>query len=101
MYKAVSIERVASSMFVLGATPGLPQRPRSRSEVSLSRHADLPNISSQATVGRNAQFNNLTVRDREQLGGIEYRSLKLLLKIVTGNKVPSPCQPYPGGADKG
>lgn len=43
----------------------------------------LPNISSQATQGRNSQFYNLTAEDQEKLGGIEYRSLKLLLKIVT------------------
>lgn len=43
----------------------------------------MPNISSQATIGRNSQFYDLTAEDRERLGGIEYRSLKLLLKIVT------------------
>lgn len=43
----------------------------------------MPNISSQATQGRNSQFYHLTAEDRERLGGIEYRSLKLLLKIVT------------------
>ena len=41
-------------------------------------------LSRQATIGRNSQFRNLTSEDKEQLGGIEYRSLKLLLKIVTG-----------------
>jgi hypothetical protein len=45
---------------------------------------DLPELSSHATIGRNSQFHNLTDEDRETLGGIEYRSLKLLLKIVTG-----------------
>ncbi|KAF7586671.1 low affinity potassium transporter [Aspergillus hancockii] len=34
--------------------------------------------------GRNSQFHNLSAKDREILGGIEYRSLKLLLKIVVG-----------------
>jgi hypothetical protein len=43
---------------------------------------------SQATLGKNAQFHNLTACDREQLGGIEHRSLKLLLKIVTGKYDP-------------
>ncbi|CAI7627704.1 unnamed protein product [Penicillium crustosum] len=35
-------------------------------------------------MGRNSQFHNLSAKDRETLGGIEYRSLKLLLKIVVG-----------------
>ena len=41
--------------------------------LSLSRHA---------TIGRNGEFQNLTKEDRERLSGIEYQSLKLLLKIV-------------------
>lgn len=51
-----------------------------------------PFLSRQATVGRNSQFRNLTPEDRETLGGIEYRSLKLLLKIVVcewrGTSIP-------------
>lgn len=35
-------------------------------------------------MGRNSQFHNLTAKDREELGGIEYRSLKLLLKVLLG-----------------
>ncbi|KAF2247945.1 potassium transporter [Trematosphaeria pertusa] len=79
--EATSIERVASSVFVLGATPS-HERPRSQSRSSQQRHPDMPYLSSQATIGRNSQFTNLTAHDREKLGGIEYRSLKLLLKIV-------------------
>jgi hypothetical protein len=45
-------------------------------------------LSSQATIGRNSQFQNLTKEDRELLGGLEYRALKLLLKIVVGNISP-------------
>ncbi|VUC24994.1 unnamed protein product [Clonostachys rosea] len=37
-----------------------------------------------ATIGRNSEFTNMTRSDWEKLGGIEYRSLKLLLKIVVG-----------------
>lgn len=48
------------------------------------KQLDLPEFSSQATMGRNSQFYNLSTEDRDRLGGIEYRSLKLLLKIVTG-----------------
>ncbi|KAB2568855.1 Potassium transport protein 1 [Lasiodiplodia theobromae] len=82
---ARSIERVASSMFVLGADPS-PQRPSmSRRSMSISRTStDAPYLSKQVTIGRNSEFYNLTAEDRERLGGIEYRSLKLLLKIVVG-----------------
>ena len=45
---------------------------------------DMPYLSSSATIGRNSQFYNLTRQDRNELGGIEYRSLKLLLKVVFG-----------------
>jgi hypothetical protein len=44
----------------------------------------MPQLSSQVTIGRNSQFQNLTKEDRELLGGMEYRALKLLLKIVVG-----------------
>lgn len=72
-------------MFSVGGFSG-----PSRSQVSLSgkkrklKQLALPNMSSQATESRNSQFHNLTSEDRERLGGIEYRSLKLLLKIVIG-----------------
>ncbi|GAB1313193.1 Potassium transport protein [Madurella fahalii] len=75
-----SVDRMATSMFIIG-----PSRTRSADKSSPPpRHADLPYLSKHATVGRNSAFHNLTARDREQLGGIEYRSLKLLLKIVIG-----------------
>ena len=82
---APPLEGFASSMFVFGATPSHPERPQLRSQVPLSEHLDQPHLSSQATLGRNSQFLNLTPQDREKLGGIEYRSLKLLLNIVVGN----------------
>lgn len=84
---AKSMERVAgvaASVLVMGSqtTP-----PRPRSVVSTTNHQlalnEVPFLSRQATIGRNSQFHNLTERDREVLGGIEYRSLILLLKIVT------------------
>ncbi|PWY95236.1 cation transporter [Aspergillus sclerotioniger CBS 115572] len=77
-------ERVASSLFVLGRHPSRAREPSLRPAISLSKDANLPELSAQATLGRNSQFYNLTVADRERLGGIEYRSLKLLLKIVIG-----------------
>lgn len=43
-----------------------------------------PYFSWQATIGRNSAFVNLTASQREELGGIEYRALKLLAKILIG-----------------
>ncbi|KAL1849940.1 hypothetical protein Daus18300_013074 [Diaporthe australafricana] len=34
-------------------------------------------------VGRNGQFHNLTAKEREYLGGVEYRAIKLLIATVT------------------
>ncbi|KAH9225950.1 hypothetical protein K456DRAFT_1755055 [Colletotrichum gloeosporioides 23] len=84
MRAARSMEKVASSVLVLGHSKSLDRESR-RSDLSTRprppRTADLPYLSRQVTVGRNSQFFHLTERDRELLGGIEYRSLKLLLKI--------------------
>ncbi|KAK2925597.1 Potassium/sodium transporter Trk/HKT [Fusarium oxysporum f. sp. vasinfectum] len=73
---------VAASFLALGSQTA-PQ-PRVISSDSNRQPAinDVPFLSRQATLGRNSQFKNLTSHDREILGGIEYRSLKLLLKIV-------------------
>ncbi|KAJ5624106.1 hypothetical protein N7510_000415 [Penicillium lagena] len=81
----LTLERAASMMFVLGITRSRSQIPRPRSShgISRSRTSYLPILSAQATLDRNSQFYRLTDEDREKLGGIEYRSLKLLLKIVT------------------
>lgn len=70
--------RVGGSLEPGGGQGSLPGRERKAKQLAL------PNISSQATQSRNSQFHNLTAEDRERLGGIEYRSLKLLLKIVIG-----------------
>lgn len=78
------MERVAdaaTSVFVIGRTP-TGSRP-ARSLTNLRAAADeMPYLSRRATVGRNSRFYNLTSQDREELGGIEYRSLQLLLKVV-------------------
>jgi hypothetical protein len=79
----LSIERVASSVFVLGSAAKRNEPSRRSQSVSQS---DLPYLSRQATMGRNSQFHNLTAEDRELLGGIEYRALKLLLKIIIGKQ---------------
>lgn len=75
---------VVSSMFVLGCSQSHPLKKRRASTNSQSHSSQLPYLSPQVTVGRNSQYRNLTVEDPEVLGGIEYRSLKLLLKIVLG-----------------
>ena len=43
-----------------------------------------PYLSYEPTVGRNSTFVNLTEEQREELGGIEYRSLKTLAYILIG-----------------
>ncbi|OAQ60915.1 cation transport protein domain-containing protein [Pochonia chlamydosporia 170] len=76
---------VASSIFVLGSDPTRRRRNSASTSVSLQRETDTKNmfaLSKHATLGRNSEFSNLTREDREKLGGIEYRSLKLLVKVV-------------------
>lgn len=43
---------------------------------------DMLNLFRHATLGRNSDFYNMTHTDRNALGGLEYRSLRLLVKIV-------------------
>ena len=52
---------------------------------TLSRDKDeiMPYLSWEPTVGRNSAFVDLTESQREELGGIEYRSLKSLALILT------------------
>ncbi|KAJ4854607.1 cation transport protein domain-containing protein [Trichoderma breve] len=78
------VTSIASSIFVIGSNP--PRR-RNSTISSISQQCrvqtkDMLALSHHATLGRNSEFYNLTKEDREKLGGIEYRSLKLLLKIV-------------------
>jgi hypothetical protein len=76
---------VASSVFVLGSD--LQRRNSVSTNVSQLREfetKDMLALSKHATLGRNSDFSNLTREDRERLGGIEYRSLKLLVKVVFG-----------------
>ncbi|RKL33122.1 Low-affinity potassium transport protein [Fusarium proliferatum] len=73
---------VAASFLVLGSQTAPQPRPVSSNSHRQPAINDVPFLSRQATLGRNSQFKNLTSHDREILGGIEYRSLKLLLKIV-------------------
>ncbi|KAG5297231.1 low-affinity potassium transporter [Histoplasma ohiense] len=85
---AVSVERAASNAFILGNSSR--KRSRSRSSNPLNRSSSradrvplgMPYLSYQPTIGRNSRFLGLTDDQRDELGGIEYRSLKLLAKIV-------------------
>lgn len=45
---------------------------------------EMPYLSWTPTLGRNSAFIDLTESQRDELGGIEYRSLKLLAKILIG-----------------
>lgn len=78
-----TLERAITSVFVLGHTSGYEDKDHTPTQKYV-RPVDLPEISSQITIGRNSQFYNMSAEDRKRLGGIEYRSLKLLLKIVAG-----------------
>lgn len=69
---------------------GLRQRGRTRTFTSFltarserSQERDpMPYLSYAATVGRNSTFVDLTEEQREELGGIEYRSLKTLAFVL-------------------
>lgn len=54
-----------------------------RSALSRDKDETMPYLSWEATVGRNSMFVDLTEEQREELGGIEYRSLKSLALILT------------------
>ncbi|KAJ6261441.1 hypothetical protein Dda_4111 [Drechslerella dactyloides] len=62
------------------------RRRRNSSPSRSVKIADMPYISFQPTIGRNSQFNlqELTDEEKEELGGVEYRSLLLLAYILVG-----------------
>lgn len=76
---------------------GTPQMTKEKSAVShrtgngrgrLSTQEPAFNINmflrqNKASIGRNGQFYNLTAQEREYLGGVEYRAVKLLIVTVT------------------
>ncbi|KAE8540063.1 hypothetical protein D1P53_004001 [Cryptococcus gattii VGV] len=49
-----------------------------------SEGKDVPYISFAATIGRNSRFQGLTTEQMDELGGVEYRALRVLLYIVVG-----------------
>ncbi|KAF9767337.1 hypothetical protein IL306_000128 [Fusarium sp. DS 682] len=77
------VATVASTLFVIGnPAQGPKERPLARAPTLAA--GDFPRLSREVTIGRNSLFHNLSSKDREELGGIEYKSLKLLLKIIVG-----------------
>lgn len=54
-----------------------------RSALSRDKDEGMPYLSWEPTVGRNSAFVDLSESQREELGGIEYRSLKSLALILT------------------
>ncbi|KAF8342643.1 cation transport protein-domain-containing protein [Cantharellus anzutake] len=50
--------------------------------MTTARTKSVPYISFDAVVGRNSRFHGLTKEELEELGGVEYRALKLLLWLV-------------------
>jgi hypothetical protein len=76
---ATSIVSNAFSMGTAGRRKSLSLFPAKATQSS-----EMPYLSYQPTVGRNSQFLDLTEEQREELGGIEYRSLKLLGRMLIG-----------------
>ncbi|KAK5990095.1 Low-affinity potassium transport protein [Cladobotryum mycophilum] len=53
-----------------------------RSVLSREKTEDMPYLSYTPTMGRNSNFLGLTLEQREELGGIEYRSLRTLALVL-------------------
>jgi hypothetical protein len=53
-----------------------------KTALTKDKYEGMPYLSWEATVGRNSAFVDLTEEQREELGGIEYRSLKSLALIL-------------------
>jgi hypothetical protein len=74
-----------SPKVLTGEVEGNLGRCPSVSSFRTEQHVEmLPWLSKEVTIGRNSNFHGLSAKDREELGGIEYRSLKILLKILIG-----------------
>lgn len=77
-----SVGNVAKSMLILDSTGGNRRDRRASNSRASQYHDDNLRLSHHVTIGRNSEFTNMTKADWELVGGVEYRSLKLLLKIV-------------------
>jgi hypothetical protein len=74
------VAHIAKSMLILDADSTHHRERRHSTQV----RDETLGLSHFATIGRNSEFTNMTRSDWEKLGGTEYRSLQLLLKIVVG-----------------
>ncbi|KAI5780922.1 cation transport protein-domain-containing protein [Geopyxis carbonaria] len=72
-----------SSAFSMG-TAVKPKVSRVFSRSASKEPTHMPYLSYRPTMARNSQFMDLTDEQRDELGGIEYRSLKMLAKILVG-----------------
>lgn len=79
----MSLERIATSVFVLGDTQEGP-RARSREPSTTRTAGSLRQAPSSANAVEDQRKSSLQTLSKDELGGIEYRSLKLLLKIIVG-----------------
>ncbi|KGB77669.1 potassium ion transporter [Cryptococcus deuterogattii R265] len=59
-----------------------------------SEGKDVPYISFAATIGRNSRFQGLTTEQMDELGGVEYRALRVLLYIVVGYVIFMPLAAF-------
>ncbi|KAH0562560.1 hypothetical protein GP486_002757 [Trichoglossum hirsutum] len=75
----VSLPRIPS---IGSAVEGFRSRARSTTSNSKTELDRFPYLSYTPTIGRNSIFINLTQEQRDELGGIEYRSLKTLAIIL-------------------
>lgn len=83
-YVATTATGKSSNVLTSEVDESLERRP-SVSSFRSDQHVEMvPWLSRQVTIGRNSNFHGLSAQDREELGGIEYRSLKILLKILIG-----------------
>lgn len=57
-------------------------------DVQKEPEKEVPYISFAAVVGRNSRFTGLTDEQMEELGGVEYRALRVLMWIVIGVRLP-------------
>ena len=99
--KSGTLENVKVSPTDEAALPSARTRPRTGTFSSLRGWASkeneqlTPYLSWQPTIGRNSAFVDLTEDQREELGGIEYRSLKTLAVVLV---CECPRQPFDAGS---
>jgi potassium uptake Trk family protein len=77
----------AESSGTVTASKARSRRPSfqsTRTAFSREKVEGTPYLSWEPTIGRNSNFPDLTEEQREELGGIEYRSLKTLALVLTG-----------------